>query len=49
MTTGSAMITCAVIMPAGVKSQPRPPSGPLRDKNKYTTSPTTTGGKPMPV
>ena len=38
---------CAITMPAGVNSHPSDPNTPLRDSSRYTTKPTTTGGKPI--
>ena len=46
---GVAMMNCAMIMAGMVNSQPSPPKGPLRERNRYTTRPTTTGGSPIPV
>ena len=38
---------CAMTIAGGVNSSPYWPSGPARDSNRYTTSPTTTGGSPI--
>jgi hypothetical protein len=43
---GIARIVCAITIAAGVKSSEREPSGPERERIRYRTSPTTTGGKP---
>ncbi len=44
---GRTMMLWAMIMAAGVNRRPIGPSGPARDNSRYTTSPTTTGGRPM--
>ena len=36
-------------MAEGVYNNARKPRGPLRDRMRYKKSPTTTGGRPMPV
>ncbi len=48
-TSGVAMITCAMIIALIVNNQRRSPNGPLRERNRNTTRPTTTGGSPIPV
>ena len=37
----------ASTMAVGENNSPRNPSGPSRDRNKYNTKPTTTGGSPI--
>ena len=44
---GAIRIVCATTIAAGVNRMPNVPSGPARDSNRYTTSPTTTGGNPI--
>lgn len=39
-------MVCAITMAVGVKSSEREPSGPERERAKYSTRPTTTGGNP---
>jgi hypothetical protein len=46
MMIGIARIVCAITMAVGVKSRAREPSGPERERAKYSTRPTTTGGNP---
>ncbi len=48
-TSGKAMMVWAKTMALGVNSQCRLPIGPLRESNRYTANPTTTGGRPIPV
>ena len=43
---GVARIVCAITMAVGVKSSERKPSGPERERARYSTRPTTTGGNP---
>ena len=43
---GIARMVCAMIMAVGVKSSARDPRGPERERARYRTSPTTTGGNP---
>src|SRR5438045_1669321 len=49
MTAGTASRYCAITIPWRVQYQSRSPSAPLRHRNTTTNSPTTTGGRPMPV
>src|SRR5882762_5164556 len=44
---GRIRIACAKIIAEGVKRIPSAPRGPARESRRYTSSPTTTGGKPM--
>ena len=46
---GKIRMVCANIMAWGVNKIPKFPSGPARESSKYTSSPTTTGGKPISV
>ena len=46
-TIGVIRTAWAMIMACGVNRMPRLPSGPERDSSRNTTSPTTTGGRPM--
>ena len=41
-----ASMVCAITMAVGVKSSAREPKGPERERARYSTRPTTTGGKP---
>src|SRR6266852_584509 len=41
-----ANIVCAMTIAAGVKSRAREPRGPERERARYSTRPTTTGGNP---
>src|SRR3984893_13495221 len=43
---GIARIVCAMTIAAGVKSSAREPRGPERERVRYRTRPTTTGGNP---
>jgi hypothetical protein len=43
---GIARVACAITLAIGVKSNSRKPSGPERDSARYSTNPTTTGGRP---
>src|SRR6266436_67800 len=43
---GIANIVCAMTIAAGVKSRAREPRGPERERARYSTRPTTTGGNP---
>ena len=50
--TSAAMIgkisnVWAITIAGGVKSNPSDPSGPARESSRYTTNPTTTGGRPI--
>ena len=47
MMIGNTRNVCAMIIASGVKSRPYEPKGPARDSSRYTSKPTTTGGKPM--
>ena len=44
---GVTRMVCATIIACGVNRMPNEPSGPERDSNRYTASPTTTGGSPI--
>ena len=44
---GRIRIDWAMTIAEGVKSIPRGPSGPARESKRYTSSPTTTSGKPI--
>src|SRR5438093_22772 len=46
-TIGRIRIDCAKTIAAGVKRIPNAPRGPARESKRYTSSPTTTGGRPM--
>ena len=46
MMMGVARIACAITIAVGVKSNDRELSGPDRERARYKTKPTTTGGKP---
>ena len=48
-TIGVAITAWAMTMAVGVYSSPSAPSGPLRHSSTVTNSPTTTGGRPIPV
>ena len=48
-TIGVAITAWAMTMAVGVYSNPNAPSGPLRHSSTVTNSPTTTGGRPIPV
>ena len=39
-------MVCAITIAVGVKSSAREPSGPERERARYSTRPTTTGGNP---
>ena len=43
------MIICAIMIAVGVYINRKSPSGPLRQRKIETVSPTTTGGKAIPV
>jgi hypothetical protein len=43
------MAAWATIIAVGVKSSPRVPSGPERQRRMLMMRPTLTGGRPMPV
>ena len=47
--TGKAMMNWATMIAIGVKSQLRNPKGPLWERARKTTKPTTTVGKAMPA
>jgi len=49
VTTGAAIMVCAMMIAVGVYINLRLPKGPLRHRKMDTTSPTTTGGSAMPV
>ena len=49
VTIGEAMTACAMTIAAGVYRISQPPRGPLRQSSSVTKSPTTTGGRPIPV
>src|SRR2546422_259923 len=49
VTMGEAITAWAITMAAGVYRISQPPSGPLRHRRSVTKSPTTTGGRPIPV
>jgi hypothetical protein len=44
---GATRIVCAITMACGVNKRPHDPSGPERDSDRNTASPTTTGGSPI--
>src|ERR1041385_4540051 len=44
---GVTIVTCARIIAVGVNNSPNTPSGPERERSRYTTKPTTTGGRPI--
>ena len=44
---GKINSACATIIAAGVNRMPSAPNGPARDSSRYTSSPTTTGGRPI--
>ena len=44
---GVTSTVCAITIASGVNSRPNGPSGPERESNRKTDSPTTTGGKPI--
>src|SRR5258706_257652 len=44
---GRISTVCAITIAEGVNRIPREPSGPARERRRYTTRPTTTGGSPM--
>src|SRR6267154_1345795 len=44
---GRIRIACATTITEGVNRIPSAPSGPARESKRYTSSPTTTGGRPM--
>ena len=44
---GATKIVCATTMARGVNKMPHDPSGPERDSDRNTASPTTTGGSPI--
>ena len=43
---GIARMVCAITIAVGVKSSAREPRGPERERARYKTRPTTTGGNP---
>ncbi len=49
VTTGEAIMVCAIIIAFGEYIILINPSGPLRQRKIETTNPTTTGGKAIPV
>ena len=44
---GRIRIACATTIAEGVNRIPSAPNGPARESKRYTSSPTTTGGRPM--
>src|SRR5262245_4724241 len=46
-TIGVISTVCATIIACGVNRRPHDPSGPARERSRKTTSPTTTGGRPI--
>jgi len=45
--SGTTSKVCAMTIASGVYSSPKPPNGPERDSSRYTTTPTTTEGRPI--
>ncbi len=43
---GMARMVCAITIAVGVNSSAKEPSGPERERARYSTRPTTTGGNP---